>query len=485
MRLLIGVASSAEATEAREGIRGTWASKLSDQVSVLFFGPDEPEVPEPDRITHCGEDEAADPEGLLSFLRWAHDHAEFEQLFLCRDHSLMSMELLVALAANHSGVTAAPGTGSSPLELSAGILLCRKAVEQLLAQKVDLNPHETNGILKWIPHAIPVARHPGLRWSHSRIPGCGHEIISAGWCSPARMRVLHHLNRFPTPWAFQITWNGRSGRLRLEADGRFSESLTCRDGQWRPNQAGGMDLLWCDGEEQERLGPTSFGFAGPSIRLIHEARTAPTVSQARRHTWDLRSLPVVVTSGWRFTERRRKLAAFLQDHGFTQARFYHAELNDGKPSFYPSITLNHLTAIASQPAPFILLEDDATPTRWFTSKLEIPEDADAVWLGITRYGILKDEPSPEGAGFHGSPDLPRVTNMLGSHAVLFIEPDFVNSVRDELLKLLRTQPEQPHDRMLAALQQRWMVYATNPPLFYQNDGHEPCVTNERIDVGDE
>ena len=76
--------------------------------------------------------------------------------------------------------------------------------------------------------------------------------------------------------------------------------------------------------------------------------------------------------------------------------------------------------------PFIILEDDATPIN-FKPEIEIPDDADAFYLGISSWGRMNGHSGPF-VQYQEDVDgeLLRVYNMLGTHAILYLTPEFVS-----------------------------------------------------------
>jgi hypothetical protein len=125
--------------------------------------------------------------------------------------------------------------------------------------------------------------------------------------------------------------------------------------------------------------------------------------------------------------------------------------------------------------PFIVMEDDAFPNYEDESYIiTIPEDAEAVYLGASRYGVDYDNPHTHkdpGALFHQvNPDelIFRVFNTLTTHAILYIDKEYSLSAMDVALKSFTTDVR-PVDLAFASyLLQNHKVYFLKP-FFYQND----------------
>jgi hypothetical protein len=128
--------------------------------------------------------------------------------------------------------------------------------------------------------------------------------------------------------------------------------------------------------------------------------------------------------------------------------------------------------------PMLVFEDDAFPYM-YVNEIEIPPDADAVWLGYSWWGAVVGGRSNETKlGFPhtsvpGYPHLSRIYGCLTVHAVLFISDRFVKAVKNTLELDIKTQKEpakaKASDWMLGNLQPEYNVYALNVPAFCQND----------------
>lgn len=77
--------------------------------------------------------------------------------------------------------------------------------------------------------------------------------------------------------------------------------------------------------------------------------------------------------------------------------------------------------------PFMLVEDDITKTEFYSNILDYPEDADIVYIGISRYGLWKLDKRPYAKEMYLAYDninenLVKTYNMLASHAMLICSP---------------------------------------------------------------
>jgi hypothetical protein len=123
--------------------------------------------------------------------------------------------------------------------------------------------------------------------------------------------------------------------------------------------------------------------------------------------------------------------------------------------------------------PIILFEDDARPINYI-DEIDIPDDADAVYLGVcqayepVRYNRVV-----------GYPGVYRVFNPLGRHAVLYLKKDYLDSV-SHLAHLVYTQSGEERLRSLDwavhRLMGKFKVYAITP-VFYQHNDSQPRMSN--------
>jgi hypothetical protein len=141
----------------------------------------------------------------------------------------------------------------------------------------------------------------------------------------------------------------------------------------------------------------------------------------------------------------------------------------------PGIGCSLSHAIAVQQAlkrdgPFLLLENDAV-AKSLDFSVEMPHDADAVFVGISACGtaINASKPIHHTYGNYYSqcsvPNLVRIYNMLSTHAVLINSERFA---RNWLLCCMEAAVRNvPIDTVVARTQRHFNVYAQMDPIFYQ------------------
>jgi hypothetical protein len=133
--------------------------------------------------------------------------------------------------------------------------------------------------------------------------------------------------------------------------------------------------------------------------------------------------------------------------------------------------------------PALILEDDVSVFN-FRKIVECPEDADALYLGISRMGYTIDpeESFPKALKvkeMHS--EYHRVHNMLARHAIIHMNKQYDEEAVEWMEKFI-ADPESyvAGDATLTRLLPKHKVYALNSPLFYQNDSGTKTLTNRSI-----
>jgi hypothetical protein len=118
--------------------------------------------------------------------------------------------------------------------------------------------------------------------------------------------------------------------------------------------------------------------------------------------------------------------------------------------------------------PFIILEDDVAKYRELPESLDIPDDADLLYVGLSSWGL------PEGKinGQFGivnflsvSPDVIKITNMLSSHGIMICSQ---NGAEKTLIALQESYDKNlGWDIPITQMQTEINTYALKIPLVYQ------------------
>lgn len=141
----------------------------------------------------------------------------------------------------------------------------------------------------------------------------------------------------------------------------------------------------------------------------------------------------------------------------------------------PGCAKSHLAALQMFEPPFLIMEDDCAPVR-FLPEIEIPDGADALFLGFNDI-----TPGPNGSlptvsrqeGVHhslveGYDDLYKVNGLCATHAIVYLTKEHVA----EIIKAIEVEgipSGKAHDLFTCRVQGRANVYAVGTPMFYQTD----------------
>lgn len=198
---------------------------------------------------------------------------------------------------------------------------------------------------------------------------------------------------------------------------------------------------------------------------------------------NLLDIPVYYINMNKDKDKKRYIESKLNALGFKNINRV-AAIED-KQNGRRGLSKSQLIALTQIKPPFIILEDDCDP-KYFVSEIEIPDDADALYLGNSQWGYIQGH-----TGFYlkykqveGFDSLYRIYNMLSSHAILYLSKDYV----DMCIRTTRYCAEEytmPMDIPFATIQRFFNVYSFDKPFFIQKEYNNsmsaaPQFTNKRL-----
>jgi hypothetical protein len=153
--------------------------------------------------------------------------------------------------------------------------------------------------------------------------------------------------------------------------------------------------------------------------------------------------------------------------------------------YYVGLSKAHVNALKdgiSLEEAFIIFEDDAAPTEAYVSQIEVPDDADAVYLGVSPWGFSRDQDPKEEADFNGSvfkkvskfPGVFKIESTLSTHAILYLNKNYAKAALESYRKAIKLGNYNDVQIYFDGLFNRYNVYAVGP-LFYQHDMDKPWV----------
>ena len=184
---------------------------------------------------------------------------------------------------------------------------------------------------------------------------------------------------------------------------------------------------------------------------------------------ELGQIPIGVINLPGAERRRRRITESLGAWGL---RFHLIEAVAAQPRHH-GCSQSHLKAVTMLRGngPFLVLEDDATPTEDFRAQIAAPDGANLLYLGHSRFGFSRS------AGKIGTPELTesegdflRVHSMLAAHAILYLNDAGAEEVTAAIRRSIDRRRPLRHDIALCELQARTRVLAMPRPYFTQSSG---------------
>jgi mannosyltransferase OCH1-like enzyme len=143
------------------------------------------------------------------------------------------------------------------------------------------------------------------------------------------------------------------------------------------------------------------------------------------------------------------------------------------------VAIAHYNALSNSKNPVIIFEDDCKVLS-FKNEIYIPNDADAIYLGVMPWGMsdgVAEFNKIRYQKIEGDYDIYKVSNLLGAHAILYISERFFEFAKNKILECTKTG--EPNDVALANHHDKYNIYAVGTPMFYQ-DGYYKQQTEKHI-----
>lgn len=197
---------------------------------------------------------------------------------------------------------------------------------------------------------------------------------------------------------------------------------------------------------------------------------------------DITSIPTFYINLDDRKDRRNNMQRLLKIHGFKKVQ----RISGFKAPDRVGCSTSHVMAlqhiIDNNIYPALILEDDVSPFK-FRKSILVPDDADAMYLGISKFGYNQpgdDYPrslkiSELGENYH------RVHNMLARHAIIHFNADY-DRHSIEIMQRFISDPKAhvAGDVSISAINPTYKVYAQNDPVFFQNDSGTRGLTKRSI-----
>jgi len=195
---------------------------------------------------------------------------------------------------------------------------------------------------------------------------------------------------------------------------------------------------------------------------------------------DLREIPVVWINLDSAKQNAEAMEERIKHHGFKNIYRKSACVIPPPPgtpkeiAHYKGCGQSHIDILDDKnySTPLLILEDDAEFTENFNPILDIPDDVDGVYLGIShgnRYYQTKTY----------NKNYLKISGILATHAILYVS-DRYRQTMSSVAKQFINQYNRPWDLGAAALQPHVNVITPNNPYFYQANERESANKWEQI-----
>ena len=182
-------------------------------------------------------------------------------------------------------------------------------------------------------------------------------------------------------------------------------------------------------------------------------------------------------------DRRDKMENLLQSNGFTNVNRFDAKKAGKRVGCSMSHSALLEKIVKNSLYPCLVLEDDLEIYK-FRKIIEVPDDADAVYLGFSRYGWNHnhDEPFPKSLKITELNDqYHRVYNMLARHAIIHFNAQYDQVCVDAMNNFIANPDEyKAGDVSISRFHPQYRVYSLNEPIFYQDDAGTRGLTKRSL-----
>jgi hypothetical protein len=187
---------------------------------------------------------------------------------------------------------------------------------------------------------------------------------------------------------------------------------------------------------------------------------------------DLREIPVVWINLDSATKNAEQMEKKLKDYGFKNTYRKSARVIPAPPgtissnAHYVGCAQSHIDILDDKnySTPLLILEDDAEFSTNYNPILNIPDDSDGIYLGVSSGNVFYQTKKY-------NEDYMRIGGILATHAILYLTETYRNNMSN-VAKYCIHNLQKPWDMGAASLQMQYRVYTPNKPYFYQSDDRE-------------
>lgn len=181
---------------------------------------------------------------------------------------------------------------------------------------------------------------------------------------------------------------------------------------------------------------------------------------------DLKNIPVIYINLDKDIEKNNYMNNMLKELNFKH--IIRLEASCFPDRHLAGCSYSHYEALSLLEPPFIVMEDDCR-VKNFTTIIEIPEDSDAIYLGVSSWGRMNSHSGPFVQYKKVNDNLVRIYNMLGAHAILYLSKEYTSLCKKISFQAYKISDHQ--DIGFAEIQRYYNVYAFDNPFFYQTSSN--------------
>lgn len=181
---------------------------------------------------------------------------------------------------------------------------------------------------------------------------------------------------------------------------------------------------------------------------------------------DLRKIPAVYINLQKDTKKNEYVHTMLTKLEFET--IIRVEASEFPDRHLAGCSLSHFNSLNEIDPPFIIFEDDCR-VKNFQPIIDIPDNSDAVYLGISSWGRMNSHSGPCVQYEKIDDKLVRVYNMLGAHSILYLSKEYITICSKISIHAYNIVEHQ--DIGFAEVQKYYNVYAFDDPLFYQTSSN--------------
>lgn len=182
---------------------------------------------------------------------------------------------------------------------------------------------------------------------------------------------------------------------------------------------------------------------------------------------DLRKISTLYINLDKDQQRNSAMDTVIKDFGFINASRVSGTYIKNNP--ISGCATSHYNILSNLSKRAIVLEDDCV-IRNNNPFIEIPDDADAIYLGLSLWGYNNDISKPDNFTFKQHEEMKhifKVEGMLATHAILYINKEYIKFC--EKIADYSAKNSVHIDQGFARIQRYFNVYALGQPIFYQEN----------------